>query len=1371
MLFKAQMSTATLFLERDCFTIVVEDPSNPNLQHRHKHNHPEEQTAHYTHDVYRSHAYRMTFVGAKKAKVAGHERLDTYDNYYLGNDPKHWASEVRHYLKVSYTDLYNGIGLNVYSAENALKYDFVVAPKADPSQIVMRYDGIEKLILQNGNIAVRTSVADIIELKPYAYQIVDGRKVEIKAEYVLKGNTVRIQLGDYDKTRELVIDPFLIFSTYTGSKPDNWGTTAAYDSYKNTYSAGLVFGAQYPVSLGSYCGSYSGNSDIGIFKFDSLGTQRLYATYLGGSQADMPHSMFVNAFDELVIYGTTGSSNFPTSVTAYDRTFNGGTYIYYEGSEIPFPNGSDIFVCRFNSTGTQLQASTFIGGSGNDGLNFRHEYNSSGTLMLGNDSLYYNYGDGARGELITDDLNNIYVGTTTMSTDFPTTANCFQDSSGGRQDAIVFKLDYNLSHLMWSSYLGGSGDDAVYSIDVDTNYNLLVCGGTNSHDFPVTPGCYRPNYMGGSADGFVAKISYYGNELMASTFFGSYAYDQCYFVRTGKKNDVFLFGQTAASGNTMIYNAYYNRPNSGQFLARLKPNLDTLVWSTVFGSGRGTPDLSPTAFAADICNRVYAAGWGRVFAGYYLNGQTWAWNTWGTTGLPTTADAYQSTTDGQDFYIFSLAADASSIEYATFFGESHTTGGGNDHVDGGTSRFDRLATLYQAACASCGNTDHFPTTANAWSDSNRSTNCNNAVFRFSVAEDFPVAEFVAPSSGCVPYTVTFHNTGRGDSYAWDFGDGTTSTQANPSHTFSAPGTYRVRLIAYMTGGCRDADTMTREVMVLGNQAQWLDTLTSCSNMRLQIGITPQMGCTYFWSTGNVSDATIANPYVTQTGLYTLIVNSNGCADTMYQRVVEGHAEFTISGDTSDCSSPINVNINVSGNNVRYIWSNYSDFSDTINRDTLSGHLQQELNGPQWLYVQVKDALGCEARDSLYIDFYSILDTITFGDATCPNICNGTALVEPSRYAQNPIRYSWDGYQCQNPSDSSLCPGNHTITISDGAGCIVSKNFTISSPPMPLITDSVTHVKCLEWNTGAIDVFVTGNSTYSYLWLDDLSTSPSRDSLAPGVYIVEITDTLGCTFYDTIEVLDNADMRVSAQFLHNTCPNVCSGSASAQAFGGTIPYNYEWSDGERSSTAQGLCEGWNYITITDILGCKVKDSLYIDTQHSFDSIDAWADDSITFHGASTQLHVTPIPNGDYYWEPTDKLTGYRSTDPTATIDDSTTFYVTITDSIGCTYTDSVKVNCIFVNCGRPNIFIPNAFSPNGDGINDQLCFQGEWIKEFHISIFTRWGELVYQSDDINECWDGKYKGSFCLPGVYAFYCKIKCEANEDGESKGDITLIR
>lgn len=1050
-LYEAQLQDAAMFLETGAITVALREHVP----------HPMRSESRIQNSELKCHAYKMRFVGADAAMPTGHDRMPYHSNYILGDDPSRWRSKVGNFAYVRYEELYPGISMEIYGGKRMMKYNLIVEPGANPSQITIEYEGVDDIKVSTkgasaGYLVINTSVRNIMEVKPYAYQVRGaGHQTEIESRWrVEKCKTesgkwkVWIELGDYDPRRPLIIDPVLIFSTYTGSTSDNWGTTAAYDSEKNAYTAGLVFGSGYPTSLGAYMETFGGVADVGIFKFDTLGQNRLYATYLGGASTDMPHSLFVNSFDELIVFGTTGSFNFPVTPDAYQTQHHGGTSVNYENtSTLAFPNGSDIFVSRLSADGSQLMASTYVGGSGNDGLNYWHHFNTGSNpyavIMGGNDSLYYNYGDGARGEIITDNLNNIYIGTTTMSADFPTTQGCVQNifgripgPAGGKQDGVVLKLDHNLRNLLWSTFLGGSNNDAVYSIDVDSSYNLLVCGGTCSSNFPVTAGAWQQTYGGGTADGFVSKISAAGDRLMASTFVGKSLYDQLYFVRTGRHDEVFLFGQTKPMNSTdFIINAGYSVFNSGMLLMRLQPDLDGVVWSTLFGTN-GRINLSPTAFAADICNRVYAAGWGRDFVNY--NGVQWY--TLGTTGMETSLGAWSDSTDGQDFYIISLDEQANQLDYATFFGELHQTGqyhGGADHVDGGTSRFDRHGTLYQSVCASCGGTNGFPTTAGAWSASNNASNCNNALFRFNVTDDFPVAEFIPPVAGCAPYTVNFRNTGRGTSFFWDFGDGVTSTERDPSHTYSEGGIYTVTLIARQVNGCSEADTQRHQLHVIGNGTSISESDIACSGSQIQIGVQPQIGATYEWITPGVSDSTVANPWVSTAGTYLLRVSAPGCSE-----VDTFHVEtYTL----IDLWQPIGISCHDSA------------------------------DGGVWF------------RLGSGIDPDSVTLTLT--------------PAADSTFDSHTYRFS------------GLAAGNYHV-VATGYGCSFEQDFALDNPARPYYEKEVSPILCNDSCNGWINIRYNLSSIPEIQPLDTLI-----DGLCEGTYITQLT-SLGCPLIDTTVISRN-----------------------------------------------------------------------------------------------------------------------------------------------------------------------------------------------------------------------------------------------------------
>src|SRR5690606_33614713 len=347
------------------------------------------------------------------------------------------------------------------------------------------------------------------------------------------------------------------------------------------------------------------------------------------------------------------------------------------GLGVNYTNGSDIIVSRLSTNGTNLIASTYLGGSQNDGLN-----------STGANTLKYNYADEVRGEIDIDKNNNIYIVSCTRSPDFPIVGNVFQPTYGGGDiDACIIKMDNNLQNIIWSSFLGGNNHDAAYSLAIDSNEDLYLTGGTNSTNFPASANAYQSVFVGGRSDGFVARVAKNGSQILNSTFFGSTTYDQNYFIELDKNNNVYLLGQTEITDNTFIHNVLWSNLGSGQFISKLTPTLDSLIYSTVFGSGNGI-NISPTAFLVDLCNKIYLAGWGGSVNQASTN------NAGYTTGMPITPNAFQSTTDGSDFYVMVMEDDASNINYGSFFGGPVSS----EHVDGGTSRFDRKGKVYQAIC-------------------------------------------------------------------------------------------------------------------------------------------------------------------------------------------------------------------------------------------------------------------------------------------------------------------------------------------------------------------------------------------------------------------------------------------------------------------------------------------------------------------------------------------------------------------------------------------------------------------------------------------------------------------------------------------------
>lgn len=846
------------------------------------------------------HIYDMQFVGANATTPVGTNPYPTVYNYYFGNDPSCWATRVTAFSTVYYESLYDKIDLKVYSQDVTLKYEWIVKQEGDPGNIRVKYNGLDNVFLEDGKIHLKTSIGEAWELAPYAYQIKNGCKVNVPCEYVLKGDEVTYAFPEgYDACYDLVIDPILIFSAYSGSTLDNWGNTATYDSKGNVYSGGMVRNpnriAGFPATPGAYqIQSAGGNWDIGILKYDSAGSGLLYATYLGGSDTETPQSLVVNANDELLLLGATGSVNFPVT---NGSTFKGGVNIDPLWG-VPYAGGTDIFVARLSSQGDQLQGATYIGGTDNDGVNFISGIiNQSGKQES---PLARNYGDQLRGDIITDENNFVYIVSCTRSADFPASnTDTTYLYKGGALDAIVVKLAPDLSSIVWSRFIGGNDVDAAYSIKLFDN-KVFVAGGTQSFSMAGMNGLHVNNH--GGVDGWVQSFSSDGVNVIDGTFLGTPSYDQSYFIDLNEAGEVYVFGQT--QGSYPLLGNVYSNPGGGQFIHKLSNDLATSIFSTRIGSGGNTPNISPTAFLVTDCNNLYLGGWGGSANSPTLTiqNQTYTFNYVGgnTFGLPVTPGAFQTATSGNDFYFMVLSADASEFLYGTFFGGTESA----THVDGGTSRFDKQGIVYHAVCAGCGGESDFPAiNVPSQHQQNRSTNCNNAVFKFDLSvlkarlqtnsEQLDEPGF---NTVCIPDRIVFQNrSSGGKTFEWNLGD-TLITKTDTSaivYQYKAPGTYHIKLKAIDPGTCKVVDSTSTIVYVFQKES-WVggnaDICGGTSHL-LQAG----GGVSYLWKASDGSDVpsspTPATPLIQPedtTHYYVTITEASGCVtkDTIKVNVIQ-----------------------------------------------------------------------------------------------------------------------------------------------------------------------------------------------------------------------------------------------------------------------------------------------------------------------------------------------------------------------------------------------------------------------------------------------------------------------------------------------------
>jgi gliding motility-associated-like protein len=1076
--FRALVPGGALFVEREALTYMLHT-GGPAEQHGHDTDGPPA-AAH-------AHAFRVHFDGARPGLPEGLGAMAHYENFFIGQDPAHWGTHCGVFGALRLQGLYPGIDLHMDGTQG-LKYAFELAPGADPAVIKLHFEGQDQLSLKDGRLLVKTTAGTVTEEAPVAWQETPTGRTSVRCAYTLVGNEVTFSLPKgYDPTLPLVIDPVLTFASFSGSTGDNFGFTATYDHTGHLYGGGIVFGSGYPSTTGVLDPVFNGGTiDIGISKFSPDGSSLVWSTYIGGSGNETPHSLVVNSNDEPYLLGSTGSPDFPATSGAYDTSFNGGVPIASGGGAFwtgmmggygyGHDNGTDIVVAHLSADATSMLACTYVGGSGNDGVN--------NVLPL-----THNYGDHFRGEIALNPLEEPVVATSTQSPDIPVSANAPQAVFGGVQDAYVFTMDPLLTTLT-STYYGGTGVDSGYGVQFDSSGQVFVAGGTTSTDLPMSgPGLQGSN--NGGADGFVLRMPADLGQFLSSTYLGTPAFDQCYFVQLDLDDNVYVVGQT--HGAWPVSAGVYSNPGSSQFIQKLDHDLGTSLWSTVIGSGLGDEDISPSAFLVSDCGQIYFSGWGGV-VNHYVQASAST-----TNGLPITADAFQSTTDGSDFYLMVLGEDAATLNYATFFGGPNS----HEHVDGGTSRFDKHGTVYQAVCAGCGGQNDFPTTPGAWSTINASFNCNLGVFKFDLLQPTAHIEVDGPDYACLPgATISFINLSVGGTiYDWDFGDGGDTTAFQPSHTYTAAGTYTVRLVLSDEDVCTSNDTAYAVVHVIQSQPATIDPVPPlCPGD--SVVLHAHGGQLFQWLpapglSGPDTASTTVHPPATTT--YSVLVTDSCGTDTASITVVVVPPPTVDAGpDTTVCL----------GGSVLLAATGSGTFSWTPSATLANATSATPMATPQdttLYHVQITSPLGCTGEDSVLVAVIAGPPLPVVNDTV---ICRGDAV---QLHAEGGSIIFWlpqTGLSSLNGPDalvSPTVPTTYTVMVGNACDTLAATAFVdvrfVEAHACP---------DTMVCPNDALVLHASGGTIYQ--WSPTGSTNDSL-VLAPataGTYIVSVSDSLGCT---------------------------------------------------------------------------------------------------------------------------------------------------------------------------------------------------------------------------------------------------------------------
>ncbi len=540
------------------------------------------------------------------------QKQEGYYNYFIGNDPNKHASFVGLYKEAIVKNVYNGIDLRYYFDKGSLRYDYIVHPGADPSQIVFTLEGSDKTYVnEKGNFIFTTRFGEVAMAELKTYQEKD--KKTIASQFIQKSDNLwSFKIDDYDKTQKLIIDP-LVYSTFIGGSAIDQANSIKVDTDGNAVIVGETFSTDYDVTPGAFQSSGGGiRSDVAVTKLNNDGTALIYSTYIGGNLDDIGYELHIDINNNVYLTGIAYSANFPTTSGVIQSSTSGGT--------------ADAFICKLNSTGTNLLYSTFLGG----------------------------YGVDAAFSITVDNLGNAYIAGRTDAFDFPITSGAFQNTMNPGTDAFISIINSTASALLYSTYLGGNGGEHAYSIALDSSGNFYVTGYTAANNFPVSTNAYQDT-LGGGLDVFVSKFNSSG-ALVYSTYLGGSLNDWGYAIAVDNIGNAYVTGYTESSDFDITSFAYQTTKDisSDVFISKLNSTGTDLIYSTYLG-GNGQ----------EVGRDIFVDNFGNA----YVCGVTTSSN------FDVTTNAYQASNGGPflsaDAFITKINSSGTSLLSSTYLGGSN----------------------------------------------------------------------------------------------------------------------------------------------------------------------------------------------------------------------------------------------------------------------------------------------------------------------------------------------------------------------------------------------------------------------------------------------------------------------------------------------------------------------------------------------------------------------------------------------------------------------------------------------------------------------------------------------------------------------------
>lgn len=482
---------------------------------------------------------RMRFVGANgQPEVEGLDPLAGITNYFIGSNPTQWHTDIVSFAKVRYSQVYPGIDLVYYGSGRDIEYDFVIRPGSDPSSIRLAFEGATRLAVNHkGELVLGLSAGELRQKAPTIYQEGPDGATIVPGAYVVRGNQVGFEVGDYDRSRALIIDPVLVYSTYLGGSGVDQATSLVVGLTGDAYVAGFTSSTNFPIR-GTPSSTNGGGQDLFVTKMSLAGTSLTYSTYIGGIGTEVANDIAVSGAGTVYITGSTTSIDYPV-VTPTIAAQVGGT---------------DAFLTKLTSAGNAIEFSTYWGSTGFE----------EGTAVT------------------VDPADNAYIAGNTSAPNFPTQTP-FQAALAGDMDGFMTKFSVSGNSIVYSTYLGGAGNDRVFDMAVADDAAVFVAGSTTSVNFPTTSASVQPALAGGR-DGFLTHFSLAGNALLYSTFLGGSGNEEVFGMIIDAPMNAYLTGRTTSLNfPTLTPMQNMNRGANDAFVTKINPPGTALVYSTYLG--------------------------------------------------------------------------------------------------------------------------------------------------------------------------------------------------------------------------------------------------------------------------------------------------------------------------------------------------------------------------------------------------------------------------------------------------------------------------------------------------------------------------------------------------------------------------------------------------------------------------------------------------------------------------------------------------------------------------------------------------------------------------------------------------------------------